>query len=271
MEADWLTSQTEYRGLANKGSRDLLTRDRLRMIGAVDGNCSVTLTGPDGSKEETVRNRSRHMRGPGHDGHALGSKEGTDMKTMMALRAHRRGGPEELVHERAAVPVVGPQEVLVAVHGAAITLTELTWNETWTTENGEDRTPVIPSHELSGVVVQLGADVKDLSVGEGVFGLIDFRRDRASAKFTALPGAASVRRPTRVSHVEAAAVPLAALTALQAFTFRVRPYWWSGYDWLIRKTEASNRHETTNDGNDAARNVVAKPQIQHRSLQGVVE
>jgi NADPH:quinone reductase-like Zn-dependent oxidoreductase len=138
------------------------------------------------------------------------------MKAMMALRAHRRGGPEELVYERAAVPVVSPQEVLVAVHGAAITLTELTWNETWTTENGEDRTPVIPSHEVSGVVVQLGADVKDLSVGEEVFGLIDFRRDGAAAEFTALPGAALVRRPTSVSHVEAAAVPLAALTALQA-------------------------------------------------------
>ena len=51
---------------------------------------------------------------------------------MTALRAHRRGGPEVLVVERAPVPVPAADEVLVAVHAAAITFDELTWDETWT-------------------------------------------------------------------------------------------------------------------------------------------
>jgi NADPH:quinone reductase-like Zn-dependent oxidoreductase len=65
-------------------------------------------------------------------------------ETMTALRAHVRGGPEQLVYERAPVPVPGPGEALVAVHAGAITFAELTWDESWTTADGRDRTPVIP-------------------------------------------------------------------------------------------------------------------------------
>ena len=46
--------------------------------------------------------------------------------TMMALRAHARGGPEQLVFEQAPVPVPWPGEALVEVH-AATTFAELTW------------------------------------------------------------------------------------------------------------------------------------------------
>ena len=43
------------------------------------------------------------------------------MGTMMALRAHARGGPEQLVYEQAPAPSAGPGEALIAVHAAAIT------------------------------------------------------------------------------------------------------------------------------------------------------
>ncbi len=69
---------------------------------------------------------------------------------MMALRAHARGGPEQLVYEKAPAPVPGPGEALVAVHAAGITFAELTWDLSWTTKDGRDRTPVIPAHEMSG-------------------------------------------------------------------------------------------------------------------------
>lgn len=51
---------------------------------------------------------------------------------MIALRAHRRGGPGELVVEHAPVPIPAAGEVFVAVHAGAITFDELTWEETWT-------------------------------------------------------------------------------------------------------------------------------------------
>lgn len=50
-------------------------------------------------------------------------------QSMMALRAHARGGPEVLVYESAPVPVPGRDEVLVEVHAVAITFAELTWQE----------------------------------------------------------------------------------------------------------------------------------------------
>ncbi|OMC15512.1 NADP-dependent oxidoreductase [Mycobacterium sp. SP-6446] len=134
---------------------------------------------------------------------------------MTALRAHRRGGPEVLVVERAPAPVAAAGEVVVAVHAAAITFDELTWDETWT-RDGVCRTPVIPSHEVSGVVSDIGTGVGDFAPGDGVYGLIGFDRDGAAADFVAVPAAELAAKPSAVSHVVAAALPLAGLTALQA-------------------------------------------------------
>jgi NADPH:quinone reductase-like Zn-dependent oxidoreductase len=136
--------------------------------------------------------------------------------TMMALRAHARGGPEQLTYERCPQPAVAPGEALVAVHAAGITFAELTWELSWTTRDGRDRTPVIPSHEVSGVVAALGDGVTDVKAGDEVFGLIDFDRDGAAAEFVAIPASALAAKPRTTSHTEAAALPLAALTAWQA-------------------------------------------------------
>jgi NADPH:quinone reductase-like Zn-dependent oxidoreductase len=136
--------------------------------------------------------------------------------TMMALRAHARGGPEQLVYESAPVPVPGPGEALVAVHAAAITFAELSWDESWTTSDGRDRTPVIPSHEVSGTVAGLGPGTGGLAVGEEVYGLIDFNRDGAAAEYVTVPAADLAAKPRSVSDEEAATLPLAALTAWQA-------------------------------------------------------
>jgi NADPH:quinone reductase-like Zn-dependent oxidoreductase len=135
---------------------------------------------------------------------------------MMALRAHTRGGPEQLRYESAPVPAVGPGEVLVAVHAAGITFAELTWDLTWTTGDGTDRTPVIPAHEVSGIVARTGGGVSDLAAGDPVLGLIDFDRDGAAAEFVTVPAANLAIKPPSVPHPDAAALPLAGMTAWQA-------------------------------------------------------
>src|SRR6476620_6190153 len=132
------------------------------------------------------------------------------MTKMTALRAHRRGGPEVLDVEPAPVPQPAAGEVLVAVHAAGITFDELTWDETWT------HVPVIPSHEVSGVVAATGTGVTDFAVGDEVYGLIRFDRDGAAADYVTVPAADLATRPTTVSHVVSAALPLAGLTAWQA-------------------------------------------------------
>jgi NADPH:quinone reductase-like Zn-dependent oxidoreductase len=58
------------------------------------------------------------------------------MGTMMALRAHARGNPEQLLYEQAPAPTLGLGEALIAAHAAAITFVELTWDLSGTTRDG---------------------------------------------------------------------------------------------------------------------------------------
>jgi NADPH:quinone reductase-like Zn-dependent oxidoreductase len=91
----------------------------------------------------------------------------------------------------------------------------LTWEETWT-RDGISRTPVIPSHEVSGVISEISSTVTDFKPGDDVYGLIRFDRDGAAAEFVTVPAADLAAKPSTVSHVAAAALPLAGLTAVQA-------------------------------------------------------
>ncbi|MFR9797987.1 NADP-dependent oxidoreductase [Streptomyces sp. MS06] len=141
------------------------------------------------------------------------------MTAMRAVRAHERGGPEQLVYESAPRPEPGPGEALVSVHAASVTRGELAWDATWTDSfdgTGADRTPTIPSHEVSGVVAALGPGASGPPAGTAVYGLIPFTRDGAAAEYVTVPADLLAVKPSGLDHVRAAAVPLAALTAWQA-------------------------------------------------------
>jgi len=73
-------------------------------------------------------------------------------KLMKAIRIHRRGGADELILEEAPYPHLAENDVMVRVHAAGFTHTELDWPSTWTDRAGRDRTPAIPGHEVSGEV-----------------------------------------------------------------------------------------------------------------------
>ncbi|MFD5813285.1 NADP-dependent oxidoreductase [Streptomyces sp. NPDC127038] len=138
--------------------------------------------------------------------------------TMRAVRGHRRGGPEELIYETAPMPVPGPGDVLVEVRAASVTPGELDWDATWTDgfDGGRPRVPVVPSHEVSGVVAELGHGVSGLRTGEAVYGLIPFTRDGAAAEYVTVPAADLAPKPGSLDHERTAALPLAGLTAWQA-------------------------------------------------------
>ena len=73
---------------------------------------------------------------------------------MRAVRLHRPG-IDGLSADEIEVPPVGPGEALVRVHAAAITRDELSWPV--------GRLPAIPSYELSGAVVAVAPDVRDVA------------------------------------------------------------------------------------------------------------
>ena len=64
-----------------------------------------------------------------------------------------------------AYPHAAENDVIVSVHAAGFTRGELDWPGTWSDRAGRDRTPSIPGHELSGVVVELGFGTTGLTVG----------------------------------------------------------------------------------------------------------
>jgi NADPH:quinone reductase-like Zn-dependent oxidoreductase len=128
--------------------------------------------------------------------------------TMRAVVLRAAGGPEELVCEELATPAPEAGQALVRVHAAALTRDELEWPV--------DRLPAIPSYELSGVVVALGPGVHGVAVGDEVYGMTAFDRDGVAADYAAIPTELLAPKPRALSHVEAAAVPLAALSAWQA-------------------------------------------------------
>ncbi len=135
---------------------------------------------------------------------------------MRALRIHERGGPEHLVEEEAPLPTPTIGDALIRVHAASFTPTELDWPSTWIDRAGRDRRPVIPSHEVSGVVTALGSGTTGVSVGDAVYGLTDWYRDGAAAEYVAVEARNLAPKPTALDHATAAAVPMIALTAMQA-------------------------------------------------------
>jgi NADPH:quinone reductase-like Zn-dependent oxidoreductase len=135
---------------------------------------------------------------------------------MRALRAHARGGPEHLVEEEAEIPSPGIGDVLVRVHAASFTPTELEWPSTWVDRAGRDRRPSIPGHEVSGVVTALGYGTTGLAVGDAVYGLTDWYRDGAAAEYVAVEARNLARKPEGLDHRTAAILPMVALTARQA-------------------------------------------------------
>jgi NADPH:quinone reductase-like Zn-dependent oxidoreductase len=135
---------------------------------------------------------------------------------MHALRIHEQGGPEGLSYEEAPIPEPGTGDALVRVHAASFTPTELTWPSTWVDRLGHDRRPVIPGHEVSGIVEGLGWGTTGFAVGDAVYGLTDWYRDGALAEYVAVEARNLARKPASLDHVQAAALPMPGLTAWQA-------------------------------------------------------
>jgi NADPH:quinone reductase-like Zn-dependent oxidoreductase len=135
---------------------------------------------------------------------------------MRAIRLHGSGGPEQLVCEDSPRPTLAAGDALIRVHACSITRAELTWPPVYIAPDGSIRPFIIPGHEVSGVVEALAPGVTDVKAGEEVYALVDFNRVGGAAEYVAVRAAETAQKPSSLSHVEAAAVPLAGLTAWQA-------------------------------------------------------
>lgn len=138
------------------------------------------------------------------------------MATMKAVRIHAYGGPEVLVQEEAPRPEVAAGEVLIRVRAAGINPLDWKVRAGYVQEWLQHRLPLIPGWDVSGVVEAIGVGYTDLNIGDEVYGMLDFTRDGAYAEYAVARAHDLALKPSSIDHVQAAAVPVAALTAWQS-------------------------------------------------------
>ncbi len=136
---------------------------------------------------------------------------------MHAVVQHSFGAPQVLALEQVARPEPLPTEVLVRVHAAGVNPVD------WKTRAGGGMAgvlgepPLVLGWDVSGVVEQVGFGVTTLQPGDEVYAMPWFPRAAGGyAQFVTAPARQFARKPASVDHEQAAAVPLAGLTAWQA-------------------------------------------------------
>lgn len=141
---------------------------------------------------------------------------------MKAMAYNTCGPPEVLREMNLTTPEPGPDEVLVRV--CATSVNPLDWQLRSRKARVRRKTgfPFVPGPDVSGVVERVGDKAGRFRPGDEVFGLLDYRRDGGAAEFVCTREAFLHAKPPSLSHLEAATVPLAALTALQALRLKAR-------------------------------------------------
>lgn len=135
------------------------------------------------------------------------------MATMKAAQIHGYGGPDVLVYEDAPRPEPKPGEILLRVHAAGVNPVD--WKiRKGLFKGGRDYTfPLILGFDVAGTVEQLGEGVSSVQVGDAVYANM---RGGAYAEYVAFEAEAAAAKPASLDFVQAASVPVAALTAWQA-------------------------------------------------------
>ena len=144
------------------------------------------------------------------------------MPTMQVMRFNDSTDVPALLAGVAPIPHPGPGQLLIRVHAAGVTPTELLWYPTTHSLDGGVRQGAIPGHEFSGVVAAVGAGVDSQQVGQEVFGMNDWFADGATAEYCLAVPTSVAAKPFRLSHGEAASVPIGALTAWQGLFDRLK-------------------------------------------------
>jgi NADPH:quinone reductase-like Zn-dependent oxidoreductase len=175
---------------------------------------------------------------------------------MRAVVLHEFGGPEVLVLEEVEAPEPIPTEVQVRVHAAGVNPVDCK------TRAGEGMAAVLGEPPLrigwdvSGVVTAVGAGVTRFQVGEDVFGMPWFPRQAgAYAEYVTAPSRHFAAKPHPLSHEEAAALPLAGLTAWQIVVDTIALE--SGADVLIHGAAGGVGHLAVQIAKARGANVIA--------------
>jgi NADPH:quinone reductase-like Zn-dependent oxidoreductase len=141
---------------------------------------------------------------------------------MKAIILKGFGGVENLVITDLPVPVISDYEVLVKARAIGINPVDIkTRKGKGLAGTLKDFDPIILGWDISGTIIQTGAKVTAFKKGDEVFGMVNFPgHGKAYAEYVAVPEAHLALKPSQISHEEATAASLAALTAWQVLKYK---------------------------------------------------
>jgi NADPH:quinone reductase-like Zn-dependent oxidoreductase len=135
---------------------------------------------------------------------------------MKAVYLEQFGGPDVLQYGELADPVAGPGEIIVDVAAASVNAADWKFRSGLYARHAGTKFPLIPGRDFSGSVSALGSGIDDLKIGDAVFGVLDIGREGTYAEKLAIKARIVAKKPQALSHIEAAAVGLTGLTAINA-------------------------------------------------------
>ena len=137
---------------------------------------------------------------------------------MRAITYSRYGGADVLELTEQPIPKVGADTVLVRVRAASVNPVDWKLRQGYLDAVMDVHFPVVPGWDVAGVVERVGLDTPEYQVGDEVFGYVrkDWVHGGTFAQYVSAPVRTLARKPVTLSFEEAAAVPLAGLTAYQS-------------------------------------------------------
>jgi len=140
---------------------------------------------------------------------------------MLAIVFETYGDPDVLHIREVVLPTPGPGQVRVAVYAAGTNPVD-TGSRRGSTWSGV-RAPAIPGCDASGIIDVVGPGVTQFAPGDEVYYMVDVLNNQQGtyAQYHVVDAAIIVRKPRALSHVQAAAIPLAAGTAYETIVRRL--------------------------------------------------
>jgi alcohol dehydrogenase len=132
----------------------------------------------------------------------------------------RYGGPEVVEIRDVPVPRIGDDEALVEVHAASLNPIDFKTRQGKVRALLHYRLPMVMGQDLSGVVVEVGKNVKRMRLGDEIYARLSKDRIGSFAEYAVVRDQDGSKKPARLSHEEAASLPLVGLTAYQALVDR---------------------------------------------------
>jgi NADPH:quinone reductase-like Zn-dependent oxidoreductase len=135
---------------------------------------------------------------------------------MKAAYFDQFGGPDVLKYGDQPDPVPATGEILVDVAAASVNAADWKFRSGQYARHSDAKFPLIPGRDFSGSVGALGSGVGDLKIGDEVFGVLEAGKEGTYAEKLAIKAAIVADKPQGLSHVDAAAVALTGLTAVNS-------------------------------------------------------